>query len=491
MVRKLAVFFVCLAFCSASYAEQFIVSNDAQLDAAFAAAVANGSSISDEILLSPGTYQGGIFVSGLNNVTIRSLDAAQQAVIQGGSQDGLLLRSAVDVTVQDLQIRDYGVVGLHFDDGGAAGFPGSASRNITVRNVAIDGAGSNDGMKMSGVIGFHVDGVRITNWSTTDSGFDMIGSHNGLVENSFFSASNLQSNGYGIRAEGGSKNIVIRANRVEMPSDNGDGNSRAIQLGGATQASSLRFIDGDSGYEANNVTVEGNIVIGGGQAFTWVNIDGGVVHHNIVQQPDTRIFRIQNENQGSEVVDTQNGSLLDNIIIFDNGLSNTYSNSAETQPNTFSFARNQWFNVDNPANSTPNLPAPEIDGVVGVDPQVNVNDVIGWSFDWGIWLVNATDGDNTFQLDGAFDTYFFATFGADSEFAPLLADPLVGDDWVLTPLTSGTLQLGAFSQAILVNAPTAVPLPAALPLLLAGLAGLSLFCRRSRWVQRRLLNAAN
>ena len=29
--------------------------------------------------------------------------------------------------------------------------------------------------------------------------------------------------------------------------------------------------------------MEGNVVVGGGAAFSWVNIDGGIVHHNLVR----------------------------------------------------------------------------------------------------------------------------------------------------------------------------------------------------------------
>ncbi len=30
---------------------------------------------------------------------------------------------------------------------------------------------------------------------------------------------------------------------------------------------------------------EGNVIIGGSSAFSWVNIDGGVFHHNLVHRP--------------------------------------------------------------------------------------------------------------------------------------------------------------------------------------------------------------
>src|SRR5690606_9176876 len=110
------------------------------------------------------------------------------------------------------------------------------------------------------------------------------------------------------RPKGGSKNIVIRANRFEIGGDVG----RAIQAGGSTGAEFFRFIDDDAGYEAAEITAEGNVVIGGGAAFSYVNIDGGVYHHNYAHRPQNWAIRVLNENPGQSIVDTQNGEFRDN-----------------------------------------------------------------------------------------------------------------------------------------------------------------------------------
>ena len=115
------------------------------------------------------------------------------------------------------------------------------------------------------------------------------------------------------------------------------------------------------------------MIIGGSSAFSWVNIDGGVFHHNVVSRPGQWIARILNENQGQPIVDTQNGQLHDNRIVY-NDTATEFSTAVnvgpETLSNSYTFARNQWLNLANPtpAGATPNLPVPETGGTYGVGP---------------------------------------------------------------------------------------------------------------------------
>ena len=91
------------------------------------------------------------------------------------------------------------------------------------------------------------------------------------------------------------------------------GEGRGIQAGGQTDLDYLRFVDGDSGYEARDILVEGNVMIGGSSAFSWVNIDGGIFHHNVIIRPGKWVVRILNEEDESvPMVDTQNGQFNDN-----------------------------------------------------------------------------------------------------------------------------------------------------------------------------------
>lgn len=402
----------------------------------------------DNLLLQPGTHNGGLFRAGLQDVTIRSSDPANRAIIQGGINN-IQLSDATNVTIEQL-IFDGGTAnGINIDDGGSFSTP---STNITLRDVTVQNVGTggnNDGIKLSGVTGFLIDGVRVFNWGAGGSAVDPVGSHNGLIQNSLFRHTSGGSSG--VRPKGGSKNITIRANRFEMP----NGNGRAIQFGGSTGSPFFRFIDGDSGYEADTMIAEGNVIVGANSAANWVNIDGGLYHHNYIERPSRWTMRILNENQGGPYVDTQNGEFRDNIVVY-NDTPSEYSQAVNVGPevvdSTFSFSGNQWFNLANPTagGSTPSLPTTEQDGTYGVDPNVDVDDVIVWEFDWGVWLVNATSMANEYVLDDP--ALFTVATAADpaAEFVPADAEPFVGN-WNFGQATT-TLQLAPFSQLILANA---------------------------------------
>lgn len=425
-------------------ADDLIVTNEAEFNSALDNAVDG-----DRILLAPGNYNGGFFQANLTGVTIQSQFTDNLATITGGNQ-AIQLSDATRVTIAHMIFQGQTGNGLNIDDGGSFVTP---STDITIRDLTIrdmNASGNNDGIKLSGVTGFTIENVRVTNWGEGGSAVDMVGSHHGLIQNSFFHHDAIGAGGTGVRPKGGSKDIMIRANRVELPGTNG----RAIQAGGSTGSQFFRFIDGDSGYEASEIRVEGNVVVNGSSAFSFVNIDGGEVHSNYAHRPDDWFIRILNENPGDSMVDTQNGWLADNLMVFNDTA--TEFNSAvnvgsETNPETFEFLRNQWYNLADPSSSTPNLPSEETDGTYGVAPDYTIDEAVSWDFDWGMWLVNANEDANVFTLDSP-EMYKLAVPGAGAEFDPLAADPFTGN-WTFEDLPSGTIDLSEFSQAYLVAIP--------------------------------------
>jgi hypothetical protein len=416
------------------------VGNTTQLAAALAAAQPG-----DNILLAPGVYGGGHFRSGLADVTIRSADPGNRAVIRGGAS-AFQLSDATRVTIADLVCEQQTGNGLNIDDGGSFASP---STNLTIRNVVVrdmQATGNNDGIKLSGVTGFLIENVVVENWGADGSAIDPVGCHNGLIQNSHFRHETAGSSG--IRPKGGSKNIVIRANRFEMPAT-----GRAIQAGGSTGTPFFRFIDGDSGYEAAEIFAEGNVVVGASSAFSYVNIDGGHFHHNLVHRPSQWAVRILNENAGNSIVDTQNGRFTDNIVVFNDTASewSTAVNAGgETLPATFQFARNQWLNLANPTpgGSTPQLPVGESGGIYGVEPARGIDEPQVWEFAWGKWIVNATGESHTIATD-EFAGLRIARANGPGSFDTLAEKPLSGD-WQLNDLPA-TIEMAPFSQAILLN----------------------------------------
>jgi hypothetical protein len=427
-----------------------IVSTTSQFSAALAAAAPG-----DRILLQPGVYAGGHFRANLRQVTIRGADPANRAVIDGGA-NAIQLSDAQQVTIEHLEFRNQSGNGLNIDDGGPDATPSTdiTLRNIVVRDIVTPG--NHDGIKLSGVDRFLIEGVQVRNWGTGGSAVDMVGCHHGLIQNSLFVHTNTANEGTTLQPKGGSKDITFRANRIELPPDAG----RAVQAGGSTGAAFFRFIDGDSSYEADEITAEGNVIIGGSSAFSWVNIDGGVFHHNFVHRPYRWVARILNENQGNDIVDTRNGQLHDNRIMYNDTsseLSTAVNVGAETLPATYSFARNRWLNVASPtpAGSTPSLPTAEQGGIYG-DLSLNgePDHAIVWDFAWGKWIVNANTGPDSVDIP-SFAALRRATPGEGARFQPLQADPLEGV-WTSAAIPSATIQLPAFSQMILID-PVACP----------------------------------
>ncbi len=436
----------CLAALTASHAAAVdrVVSTTAQFSTALAAAGAG-----DAIILQPGVYGGGHYRANLQGVTIRSADAANPAIIDGGS-NGIQLSDPANVTIADLEFRNQTGNGLNIDDGGSFETPAAnvTLRNLTVRDIVT--AGNFDGIKLSGVNDFLIENVQVLNWGTGGSAVDMVGCHRGLIQNSSFIHTSSANSGTTLQPKGGSKDITFRANRIELPR----GSGRAVQAGGSTGTPFFRFVDGDSGYEASGIVAEGNVIIGGSSSFSWVNIDGGVFHHNVASRPGQWVARILNENAGQPIVDTQNGVFQDNRIVYnDTGseFSTAVNVGPETLPNTFTFARNEWLNLANPtpAGSTPTLPTPETDGVYGVGPAPALDVPQVWNFAWGKWIVNANATPQSVNV-AAFQSLRQAAAGASATFHPLEADPLAGE-WTLADLPATTLVLPAFSQAILID----------------------------------------
>jgi hypothetical protein len=187
-----------------------------------------------------------------------------------------------------------------------------------------------------------------------------------------------------------------------------------------------------------------------------VNIDGGLVHHNLVQGPAPWVMRILNENPGTPIVVTRNGEFHDNEIAFETGGEfNTAVNIGDdTEPETFQFARNRWLNLADPTPdaSRPKLPAEESDGIYGEELRNAPDRVQVWEFPWGKWLVNATAENRSVEVPDHADFKRVLPDKA-AHFSPLHQRPLSGT-WSMESLPDATVTLPAMSQAILINPET-------------------------------------
>jgi hypothetical protein len=433
----------------------------------------------DNILLAPGTYFAAAGRTGLQDVTITSQDPNNPAILDatvGSGNRVLQLSSASNVVIEHLIFQNYTGNGINIDD--ADNWPAGKSTNITIRDVIVRNTtaptGNSDGIKLSGVDGFVLERVQVSNWGERGSAVDPTGSHNGRIENSRFSHPTLTGFGSGIRPKGGSSNIVILGNYLEF-----GGGGRAIQAGGATPDFVSRYLPGKSGFEAEDVVAAGNIVTNAADAFVWVNIDGGEFRYNLIEVPTNTPSRATNEQFGVDV-DTQNGVFGNNIIEYDSQMYAGWAGAPGVLPGTFTFFENQWHNRDTGGPIDPlaelMLPTPETGGIYGVDSPMDTQTGWAWDMPWGIWIVNPHLAAFDTTLAG-FEDLFLAT-ATGGLFDPLLANPLLGS-WSLTPLADGAVS-ASLSQLILIHADALnVPAPAPIALVLTfGLLGVGAGLRR-------------
>src|SRR5688500_12730988 len=130
------------------------------------------------ILMGPGDYPGGLQLSGRhgavgNPIVIASADPAKPARFVGGGS-ALHLSDVSHVELRDLIITGATGNGLNIDDGATAESP---SHHVTLRNLTVTdvGPGGNrDGIKLSGLDDFRVEGCTVERWGEGGSGIDMV-----------------------------------------------------------------------------------------------------------------------------------------------------------------------------------------------------------------------------------------------------------------------------------------------------------------------------
>ncbi|HEY0075453.1 MAG TPA: right-handed parallel beta-helix repeat-containing protein [Abditibacteriaceae bacterium] len=364
--------FVGLLFSLVSQAQNSAVVNSSeQLRAALQIVKAG-----QKIIILPGIYEGGFYAENLrgtpNNPIIITGFQDRPALFKGGG-NGLHIAGAEYLEVRDLKIEGARNNGLNIDDGGVYTRP---SRYITLKNLQISNIGpqgNHDGMKLSGVDDFRIENCRLENWGTdSGSGIDMVGCHKGVItKNTFMHQSDPRTTGgSGVQAKGGCRDIQIQNNRFE------NAGHRAVNIGGSTGLEFFRPPLNDAAqwpngkHEAQNITVEGNVFIGSLAPLAFVGVDGARVRFNTIYHPGQWALRILQETNEVGFVPSRNGIFSDNIVVFRAGqwIEGGVNIGPKTAPETFEFARNFWFNEDNPARSRPNLPNEEKEGVYGQDP---------------------------------------------------------------------------------------------------------------------------
>jgi hypothetical protein len=322
-----------------------------------------------EILLAPGVYKGKFYAQTLRGaegrpIAIGAADPKNKPVIRGG-EECLQLVSPAYVELRDLVIERSSGNGLNIDDGGSSQTP---AHHVTLSGLVIRNVGYN-GVKLAGVEHFVIKNLVVDQWPDNGAcGIDMVGCHDGVVESTAIRSTDRK--GFGLQIKGGSARITVRYCRFQHAG------WRGIQIGGSTGMPFFR--PRPQGFEAKDIIVERNIIVGSEAALTFVNVDGAIARYNTIYRPNQWAIRILQETVRDDFVPSRNGIFTDNIVAFrSDELATPVNVGPNTAPETFRFARNWWYCLDAPKQSRPSLPTAEEDGHSGVDPQfenIELND---------------------------------------------------------------------------------------------------------------------
>lgn len=317
----------------------------------------------DRIVIAAGEYRG------FSATKLQGLDA-KPILIEGESAQSppkftsqIHFSDPAHLDLVNLAIVGAATNGLNIDDGGSFESP---AHHIRLRGLVVrDGGGKEnaDGIKLSGVTDFSVQDCTVERWGRGGSGIDMVGCARGRIERCTLRDRASDSAASGVQAKGGSRDIAIRDCRFEHAGQ------RAVNIGGSTGMAYFR--PKPEGFEAKDVVVEGCTFVGSLSPIAFVGVDGATVRWNTIYLPSKWVLRILQETTAPEFVPCRKGVFSDNLVVFKRADVAAPANvGGNTAPETFSFARNYWFAVDDPSRSIPALPKPEELPAGGSDPRM-------------------------------------------------------------------------------------------------------------------------
>lgn len=313
----------------------------------------------ERIVLAPGEYEG-FHVSGVRGLRGRPIVVvAKGAAFKGGVQ----LSDVAHLEIEGLVIEGAPGNGLNIDDGGTFETP---SHHVVLRAVTVrdcGGRGNEDGIKLSGVEDFLLERCTVERWGRGGSAVDMVGCRRGVIDSCTIRDREEGTASSGVQAKGGSRDVAIRRCRFEHAGQ------RAVNIGGSTGLAYFR--PRPEGFEAKDVTVEGCAFVGSTAPIAFVGVDGAVVRFNTFYRPRKWFFRILQKTRAEGVVPCRRGVFSDNLVVYRADEVGTPVNVGDgTAPDTFEFARNYWFCIDDPVRGPPRLPVAEKDPAGGKDPML-------------------------------------------------------------------------------------------------------------------------
>ncbi len=312
----------------------------------------------DTILLTASVSQGPFYISNLkgrHDAWIVIMGYAG-TTIRGGAE-GFHFSDIAYVKIQDITFTGQTGNGMNIDDAGSIETP---SHHVIIagcefRNMGAQG--NNDFLKLSGLDSFEVASSTFINGADGGSGIDMVGCHYGRVHHCFFDSMGSNS----VQMKGGTRYIKIENNRFF------NGGQRTLNLGGSTGLTFFRPLDAP--HEAADIHVYANEFVKGLAPIAYVGCERVDVANNTITMPEKWIIRILQETvDTTRFVPCRNNMFRNNIVYFSSLVTSHVNIGSNTQPGSFTFSHNLWYNQSNPSLSTPMLPVQESSGIRGQDP---------------------------------------------------------------------------------------------------------------------------
>jgi hypothetical protein len=319
----------------------------------------------DRVVIAAGTYRGSIHlqnVSGTKDapIVIEAEDPKSPPVFVGGGV-AMQLSDCNFVALRNLACRGQTGNGFNIDDGGTFDTPsvGIVLDGLRVSDIGPDG--NFDGIKLSGLDRFVVKNCTVEGWG--GQAVDLVGCHDGVIEDCAFRGKPGFSQHTGPQFKGGTSDVTIRRCRFE------NAGARALNVGGSTGLQFFR--PAGAKYEAKDITVEDCTIVGSDAPVAFVGVDGATFRHNTVYRPTKWVLRILQETREPGFPPCRNVKFERNLIVYRTADVKVHANIGDaTAPDTFTFADNWWFCEDTPAKSKPALPVGEARGVYGIDPKL-------------------------------------------------------------------------------------------------------------------------
>lgn len=328
------------------------------------------------IVIPPGLYSSGIYLKDVHGtpespIIISGSDPDNPPVFMGQGE-GLKMSSCSYIKIANLTFQGFTKNGINIDDSGNVDAP---THHIILDNITvldIGPQGNLDALKMSGVDHFIVRNSHFKGWG--GSGVDMVGCHNGVVENCRFTGVEGYRTANGIQIKGGSRSILVQNSLFE------NAGNRVVHIGGATGKQYFR--PAGTSYEARDIAVAGNTFIGGESQVAWITAQKSHVHHNLFYLPVKWVGRILQETKDPLFEPSQDGLFENNLVVTDDRLQLHFNIGRGTDPESFVFRGNAWF--DPQGKIRPILPTSEKGGIYDLDPGIVKNGE-------GQWIATSAD----------------------------------------------------------------------------------------------------